>query len=105
MSVDSASEIVIRRYGAGQAPPIVETAADVWADSHPELADGHGAANEELSVPAFKRQMAGHLAYTGFTLVVAYGNGSMVGFGYAFPCTPDYWFGTGLLQSVPRDAR
>jgi hypothetical protein len=27
---------------------------------------------------------------TFFTVVAAYASGSMVGFGYAFPCTPEY---------------
>jgi ribosomal protein S18 acetylase RimI-like enzyme len=41
----------------------------------------------------------------GFALIAAYDAGVLVGFGYAFPCTPAYWFGTELLPSIPEPAR
>nr|WP_225448743.1 GNAT family N-acetyltransferase [Streptacidiphilus sp. P02-A3a] len=31
--------------------------------------------------------------------------GVLVGFGYAFPCTPSYWFGAELLPRIPEPAR
>ncbi|MEV8063174.1 hypothetical protein AB0P37_43905 [Streptomyces antimycoticus] len=54
---------------------------------------------------ALHRQLTGHLKYAGFTLVVAYAGGTLAGFGYAFPCSADYWFGAGLVDQVPAGAR
>ncbi|MGW5434037.1 N-acetyltransferase family protein [Streptomyces sp. NPDC004059] len=98
------TDVVIRTYGPGQVPPLVDTLADIWADSHPELVDNPGAEAMGLSVPAFHRQITGHLKHPGFVLVVAYAGGSAIGFGYAFPCSPDYWFGP-LIDQIPEDAR
>ena len=75
----------------------------MWADAHPELVDNPGAATDGLSVDALRRQIAGHLRYEGFTLVGAYAGGMLVGFGYAFPCTPEYWFGPQL--EIPDQVR
>jgi GNAT superfamily N-acetyltransferase len=99
------TDVVIRTYGPGQVPPLVDALADIWADAHPELVDNPGAETLGLSVPAFRRQVHGHLKYEGFTLATAYSGGTMVGFGYAFPCTPEYWFGTELLPQIPDRVR
>ncbi|MYY13005.1 GNAT family N-acetyltransferase [Streptomyces sp. SID4919] len=40
-----------------------------------------------------------------FTLTVAHSGGAAVGFGYAFPCSADYWFGPDLVDRVPEAAR
>jgi GNAT superfamily N-acetyltransferase len=96
---------MIRTYGPGQTPPLLETLADIWADGHPELVDNPGAEAIGLSVSALHRQITGHLKYPGFTLVVAYADGQAVGFGYAFPCSADYWFGSDLVDQVPVGAR
>ena len=66
------TDVVIRTYGPGQVPPLLDALADVWADAHPELVDNPGAATDGLSVDALRRQIAGHLRYEGFTLVGAY---------------------------------
>jgi ribosomal protein S18 acetylase RimI-like enzyme len=95
---------VIRAYGPGQVPPLLETIADLWADAHPELVNTPGATTDGLSAGALRRQVLGHLKHEGFTLVAAYGSGSMVGFGYAFPCTPEYWYGD-LLPQIPEHVR
>ncbi|MFF7534536.1 GNAT family N-acetyltransferase [Streptomyces bobili] len=98
-------EQVIRAYGPGQVPPLVDTVADIWADAHPELVDNPGAQAMGLSVPALRQQITGHLKHPGFTLTVAYADGTAVGFGYAFPCSADYWFGPALAAHVPQAAR
>lgn len=98
-------DVVIRTYGPGQVPPMIDVVSDIWADAHPELVDTPGAETAGLSVPALHRQITGHLRWQGFTMVVAYAGGTAVGFGYAFPCTPQYWFGEGLVDQVPEGAR
>ncbi|MFI1254124.1 GNAT family N-acetyltransferase [Streptomyces netropsis] len=99
------TDVMIRTYGPGQVPPLLDLIADIWADAHPELVDNPGAATAGLSVPALHRQINGHLAYPGFTLVAAYAGGTAVGFGYAFPCSATYWFGPALIDQVPEGAR
>ncbi|MGV9884477.1 GNAT family N-acetyltransferase [Streptomyces sp. NPDC003006] len=39
------------------------------------------------------------------TLIAAYAQGSMVGFGYAFPCTLEYVYGPELLSEIPQHIR
>ncbi|MEV6781161.1 GNAT family N-acetyltransferase [Streptomyces sp. NPDC051098] len=99
------SSVVIRTYGPGHVPPLLDTVADIWADAHPELVDNPGAATDGLSVPALHHQITGHLKHQGFAMTVAYDGGTAVGFGYAFPCTAAYWFGAALLDQVPEGAR
>ncbi|MEU9405772.1 N-acetyltransferase [Streptomyces sp. NPDC048281] len=101
------ADVVIRTYGPGQVAPLVDTIADLWADAHPEIVDNPGAATDGLSVPALRRQVFGHVERhrEGFTLVAAYARSAMVGFGYAFPCRPEYWFGTELLPQIPEHVR
>jgi GNAT superfamily N-acetyltransferase len=99
------TDVVIRTYGPGQVPPLMDVVADIWADAHPELVDNPGAEFLGLSVPALHRQIAGHLKHTGFTMVAAYARGTAVGFAYGFPCSADYWFGPGLVDHVPDGAR
>jgi GNAT superfamily N-acetyltransferase len=99
------TDVAFRTYGPGQVPPLLDVIADIWADAHPELVDNPAAATAGLSVPALHRQITGHLKYQGFALVVAYADGTAVGFGYAFPCTAAYWFGPDLLDQVPEGAR
>lgn len=99
------TDVVIRTYGPGQVPPLLDVLADIWADSHPELVDNPCAETAGLSVPALHRQITSHLKHPGFALVVAYAGGTAVGFGYAFPCSPDYWFGPQLVDRVPQGAR
>ncbi|MDH6625413.1 hypothetical protein M2271_003224 [Streptomyces sp. LBL] len=50
------------------------------------------------------RQVTHHLRHEGFTPVAAYACGSMVGFGYTFPCTPEYWYDE-LLPEIPEHVR
>jgi ribosomal protein S18 acetylase RimI-like enzyme len=95
---------VIRTYGPGQVPALLDTIADLWADAHPELVDNPGAATDGLSAAALRRQVTNHLRHEGFTLVAAYAGGAMVGFGYGFPCTPEYWYGE-LLPEIPAHVR
>ncbi|MGW1278909.1 GNAT family N-acetyltransferase [Streptomyces tsukubensis] len=99
------TDVLIRTYGPGQVPPLLDTLTDIWADAHPELVDNPDAATAGLSVPALQRQITGHLKHPGFTLAAAYTQGSAVGFGYAFPCTAAYWFGPVLIDQVPAGAR
>ncbi|MEU0203506.1 MULTISPECIES: hypothetical protein [unclassified Streptomyces] len=96
--------VVIRTYGPGRVPPLIDILADIWADSRPELVDNPGAEAMGLSVPALRRQITGHLKHPGFVLVVAYAGGSAVGFGYAFPCSPDYWSGPWSAKSLKAPA-
>ncbi|MCX5401318.1 GNAT family N-acetyltransferase [Streptomyces sp. NBC_00102] len=99
------TDVVIRTYGPGQVPPLLDTIADIWSDAHPELVDTPGASTDGLSATALHRQVTSHLRHQGFTLVAAYTSGSMVGFGYAFPCTPEYWYGPELLPEIPEHVR
>ncbi|MFB8441213.1 GNAT family N-acetyltransferase [Streptomyces niveus] len=99
------TDVVIRTYGPGQVPPMLDTIADIWADAHPELVNTPGAATDGLSAAALRRQVMSHLKHEGFTLVAAFAAGSMVGFGYAFPCTPEYWYGPELLPQIPEHVR
>ncbi|TJZ93619.1 GNAT family N-acetyltransferase [Actinacidiphila oryziradicis] len=98
------TDVVIRTYGPGQVPPLLDTIADIWSDAHPELVNTPGASTDGLSAAALRRQVTLHLKHEGFTLVAAYASGSMVGFGYAFPCTPEYWYGE-LLPEIPEHVR
>lgn len=106
MTPGTRTDIVIRTYGPGQVAPLLDTISDVWADAHPEIVDTPGATTDGLSVPALRRQVLGHVRnhQEGFTLVAAYAHGSMVGFGYAFPATPEYWYGE-LLPQIPEPVR
>jgi GNAT superfamily N-acetyltransferase len=99
------TDVVIRTYGSGQTPPLADTVADIWADAHPEITGNPGAESLGLSVPALHRQITSHLKHPGFTMALAYTAGTAVGFGYAFPCSADYWFGPGLVDQVPVPAR
>ncbi|WP_241787946.1 GNAT family N-acetyltransferase [Streptomyces sp. PRh5] len=55
---------------------------------------------------ALRRQIHGHLKnHQGLVLVVAYERGTAVGFGYAFPCSAEHWFGPDLIGGVPEGAR
>ncbi|MEV6734536.1 MULTISPECIES: GNAT family N-acetyltransferase [unclassified Streptomyces] len=101
----TSTDTVIRTYGPGQVPALLDVAADIWADAHPELVNNPEAATAGLSVPALRRQITGHLRHEGFTLVIAYSGGTPTGMGYAFPCTATYWFGTDLLPAIPEPAR
>ena len=97
-------EIVIRVHGVRQTEPLVDALADIWADAHPEFA-----ANSEderaRSVATFRHQVNGHFRHTGFTLAAAYDSGTLVGFGYGFPCSAEYWYGEELLPEIPAEAR
>jgi ribosomal protein S18 acetylase RimI-like enzyme len=101
------ADVVIRTYGPGQVAPLVDAIADIWADAHQEITNTPGASTDGLSVPALRRQVLGHVRnhQECFTLVAAYAHGSMVAFGYAFPCTPQYWFGSELLPQIPEHVR
>lgn len=99
------TDVVIRTYSPGHIPPMLDTIADLWADAHPELVNNQGASTDGLSAPALRRQITGHLKHEDFTLVAAYAHGTMVGFGYAFPCTPEYWYGPELLPEIPEHIR
>ncbi|MFE4540243.1 GNAT family N-acetyltransferase [Streptomyces scopuliridis] len=105
MTPSTRADVVIRTYGPGQIPPMIDTLADIWSDAHPELVDTPGASTDGLSASALRRQITSHCRHEGFTLVAAYATGNMVGFGYAFPCTPEYWFGPDLLPEIPEHAR
>ncbi|MGW3569613.1 N-acetyltransferase family protein [Streptomyces sp. NPDC000941] len=104
MTPSTRTDVVIRTYGPGQTEPLLDTIADIWADAHPEIVDNPSASTDGLSVPALHRQVLGHLRHEGFTLTAAYASGTMAGFGYAFPCTPEYWYGD-LLPAIPEHAR
>ncbi|MFJ6568003.1 GNAT family N-acetyltransferase [Streptomyces sp. NPDC091292] len=101
----ASTDVVLRIHGPGSVPSMLDLIADIWADAHPELVDHPGAAAGDLSLPALHRQITGHLQHPGFTLVVAYVDGTAVGFGYAFPCSADYWFGPDLVEKIPPGAR
>ncbi|MFC8350968.1 GNAT family N-acetyltransferase [Streptomyces sp. NPDC057280] len=107
MTPSTRTDVVIRTYGPAKVAPLIDTVSDVWADAHPEITDTPGAATDGLSVSALRQQIEAHVRNhrEGFTLVAAYAAGSMVGFGYAFPCTPEYWYGPELLPTIPKQVR
>ena len=92
----------LRRYGPGDVPALLDTLVEVWADAH---ADHQDVAEADLTPQALHQQLTAHARRPGFALVAAYDAGVLVGFGYAFPCTPAYWFGPELLPSIPEPAR
>lgn len=103
---DEAAEpdpVLIRIHGVSQTQPLVDTLADIWADAHPEYVTGTEA--RTYSVESFRRQIDGHFRHAGFTLAAAYESGSLVGFGYGFPCSAEYWYGEELLPHIPAEAR
>lgn len=97
-------EIVIRVHGAGQAEPLVDALADIWADAHPEFA-GNNEDDHARGVATLRRQIEAHFRHAGFTLAAAYDTGTLVGFGYGFPCSAEYWYGKELLPDIPAEAR
>lgn len=97
-----APSAVLRRYGPGDVPALLDTLVEVWADAH---ADHRDVAAADLTPEALHRQLTAHARHLGFALIAAYDAGVLVGFGYAFPCTPDYWFGPELLPQIPEPAR
>ncbi|MFJ4768288.1 GNAT family N-acetyltransferase [Streptomyces uncialis] len=101
----AAPDAVVRTCHSDQVPPLLDVIAGIWAESHLEF-DGDPAAEAAgLSVDALRRQVTGHLKHPGFTLTVAHSGGAAVGFGYAFLCSADYWFGPDLVDRVPEAAR
>jgi len=99
---DDHSPAVLHRYGPGDVPALLDTLVEVWADAH---ADHRDVAAADLTPEALHRQLTAHARRPGFTLIAAYDAGTLVGFGYAFPCTPAYWFGPELLPQMPEPAR
>lgn len=104
MTPRTRTDVVYRAYGPGQVPALLDALADLWADAHPEHVDTPGAATDGRSAAALRRQITSHLKHEGFTLVAAYAGGTLAGFGYAFPATPEYWYGE-LLPSIPEHVR
>ncbi|MHA6757133.1 GNAT family N-acetyltransferase [Streptacidiphilus sp. PAMC 29251] len=98
----SRSPAVLRRYGPSDVPALLDTLVEVWADAH---AGHRDVAEADLTPEALHQQLTAHAKRPGFTLIAAYDAGVLVGFGYAFPCTPAYWFGTELLPQIPEAAR
>ncbi|MDI5974052.1 GNAT family N-acetyltransferase [Streptomyces sp. SL13] len=98
----SDSAIVLRRYGAGDTPALLDTLVDLWADAHTDSRDVTAAG---FTPDTLRRQITGHARRDDFTLITAYADGHPVGFGYGFRCTPTYWFGETLLPSISEDAR
>ncbi|MGW6012904.1 N-acetyltransferase family protein [Streptomyces sp. NPDC055210] len=98
------TDVVIRTHCPGQVPSMLDTIADLWSDAHPEIVNTPGATTDGLSATTVRRQITDHLRHEGFILVAAYADGSMVGFGYAIPCTPQYWYGA-LLPHIPEHVR
>ncbi|MFJ4320659.1 GNAT family N-acetyltransferase [Streptomyces lavendulae] len=105
MTTHTDDGVAIRTYGPGDIPALLDTLADIWADAHPELVDTPGATTDGLSTDALRRQITGHARREGFVLVTAYAHGSPVGFAYAFPATPEYWYGPDLLPDIPEHIR
>lgn len=90
--------------GVSKARSLVDALADTWIDAHPEFAaDGEEA--RARSVDGFLRQIDGHFRHSGFALATAYQGGTLIGFGYGFPCSAEYWYGRELLPQIPSEAR
>ncbi|MGW2825771.1 N-acetyltransferase family protein [Streptomyces sp. NPDC001443] len=95
--------LTLRRYGAGDVELLLDTLVDAWADAHAEHPD---VAEAGFTSDALRRQITGHARRDDFTLVAAYADGHLIGYGYGFRCTPAYWYGETLLPHItPEDAR
>ncbi|WP_329562485.1 GNAT family N-acetyltransferase [Kitasatospora sp. NBC_01266] len=93
----------LRRYGPGDVPALLDTLTEVWVDAHQ---GDRETADAGFDADGLRQQIAGHAAKRdGFTLIAAYRDGELAGFGYAFPATPSYWYGERLLPSIPEPAR
>ncbi|MET9674664.1 GNAT family N-acetyltransferase [Streptomyces sp. NPDC006482] len=99
--------LTLRRYGAGDVDLHLGTLVDTWADAHaahpdtahPDIADAG------FTPAALRRQITGHARRDDFTLITAYADGHLIGYGYDFRCTPAYWYGEALLPHItPEDA-
>lgn len=99
------TDVVIRAYGPGKVEPMLDVLADIWADAQPRTRRQPRRRHRRPARTRLHRQITGHLGHTGFAPVVAYAGGTPVGFGYASPCSADYWFGPHLVDQVPEDAR
>lgn len=97
------NDTVIQVHGISQAQPLVDALADIWADAHPEFG-APGSDDRTRNVDTFRRQIHGHFRHAGFTLAAAYDSGILVGFGYGFPCSAEYWYGHELLPQIPAEA-
>lgn len=102
--VTAADETVIRVHGVSQTQPLVDALADIRADAHPEFAS-NSPDGRARSVATFRSQVNGHFKHAEFTLAAAYQSGTLVGFGYGFPCSAEYWYGGELLPDIPAEAR
>ncbi|MET8630295.1 GNAT family N-acetyltransferase [Kitasatospora sp. NPDC004669] len=96
-------QTTMRRYGPGDIPALLDTLTEIWTDAHQ---GDRESAEAGFDSDSLRRQITGHAAkHDGFTLIAAYRDGEMAGFGYAFPATPSYWYGDQLLPSIPEPAR
>lgn len=100
---EAADDAVVRMHGVSQSELLVDALADLWAEAHPEFTAT--AQDRARGVAQFRRQIDGHFGHAGFTLAVAYQAGTLVGFGYGFPCSAEYWYGEELLPHIPAEAR
>lgn len=103
-AADARDGTVVRVLGVARAELLVDALAEVWVDAHPEIV-GEGGEERGRGLEGFGRQIRGHFRHDGFTLAAAYSADVLVGFGYAFPCTAEYWYGEALLPKIPADAR
>ncbi|MGG8410498.1 N-acetyltransferase family protein [Streptomyces sp. 12297] len=93
--------LTLRRYGAGDVPLLLDTLVDTWADAH---ADHPDVTDAGFTPDALRRQITSHARREDFTLIAAYADGHLVGFGYGFLCTPAYWYGEELLPHITPDS-
>ncbi|CAM5705016.1 GNAT family N-acetyltransferase [Streptomyces hirsutus] len=93
----------LRRHSADDIELLLDALVDTWADAHaahPDVADAG------FTPDALRRQITGHARRDDFTLITAYADGLLIGYGYGFRCTPAYWYGEDLLPRItPEDAR
>ncbi|MFD5466681.1 GNAT family N-acetyltransferase [Kitasatospora sp. NPDC127059] len=103
-TTDSSStpSVSLRRHGAADTAPLIDTLSGIWADAH----TGHDDVTEAGFTPqTLRRQITAHTRHDRFTLIMASADGHDVGFAYGFACTPTYWFGEQLLPAIEPDAR
>ncbi|MGF1431633.1 N-acetyltransferase family protein [Kitasatospora sp. LaBMicrA B282] len=96
-------QTTLRRYGPGDIAPLLDTLTEIWVDAHQ---GDRETAEAGFDADGLRQQITTHAAKRpGFTLIAAYQDGEMAGFGYGFPATPTYWYGEQLLPSIPEPAR
>jgi ribosomal protein S18 acetylase RimI-like enzyme len=87
-------DLVLRQYNADQTQGLVDQLVEIYLEAY---ADGNPFHSEDR----YRRQLAGHMKRTGWTLITASVNGDMVGYIYGFPLPADTRWWEGFQGDAP----